>query len=209
MADNKFELPRGTPPTHHRPVGRRSRRIVVRSLLAVAATGGLTTGPGTTSAGGNGNALDEAVHHGSGVYRLRAHSYEPALRAIVGQSSVRRIPFDTMLAGRRGVTATCGTRCRTWTSGLQTSARWYAQGLAGSNESRWSGAPAADVVVAAWYLRRSESDHTAIASALKFISIRVRWPLTAGGGLAITNGGVSSRYNFWVDKDSTVDPISR
>ena len=56
----------------------------------------------------------------------------------------------------------------------------------------WSGAPA---LVTAEY------------SATNKTTDVVRWPLRPGGGLAITHGGVSSRYNFWVDKDSSIDKV--
>lgn len=167
---------------------RRVATLVMAMTLAVPAASALPTDAG---AGGNGNALDVAKHHARGTYRLRVHSYEPALKAIVGQSTVRRISFDRFMSTKPGALSRCGSTCRRWPDKLKHSATWYPQGLTGSKESRWDHvAGRREIVVSSWYKRRSASDHTSVASSLKFISTRswrfrsipLRVPVQTGSG---------------------------
>ncbi len=192
---------------------RRLATIVMTLILSAA----VAVPAVPVGAGGDGNALDQARHHGNGVYRLRGHSYEPALRAILGQGAVRKVSFDRFMSSKPGVMERCGRACRRWPKALMNSSTWYPQGLAGSKESRWkylSGRP--EIVVSSWYQRRSASDSTSVGSSLKFISTRnwryrnipLRVPVQTGSGwtterLQTHAGGVAwaGRYLYVAGTD--------
>lgn len=137
--------------------------------LALAASP-VIVAPLTATAAGDGNALDEAEHHGEGTYQLDVTTYDEAIEAIQAQPGVEQIPLADLMAARTAETISCGADCRQWPDHLNDDARWYPQGLAGSEESGWSGAPGTELVVSAWYQRTSPGDHTAVNSALKFLS---------------------------------------
>ncbi|GAB2620949.1 hypothetical protein [Pseudactinotalea suaedae] len=185
---------------------RRSRRLSAHlgSAVAIAATALAVAGTGAAAAPGNGTALDEAEYHDPGTYALDVTDYSQAIDAIAGQPDVDQVSFDELIASRSGETTSCGETCRTWPEHLSSDDRWYPQGLAGSEESNWSEAPDAEVLVSAWYQRTSPEEHAAVDSALKFVStddwryrnVPLRLPVQTDDGwttepLASHNGGVA------------------
>lgn len=159
--------------TSHRTTGTAGgRRRRVPALLAGAALtlAALAAAPGAATAQGDGNALDETEHHGPGTFQLDVTSYDAAIEGIAGRDGVAAVPFDELMAARTAETVSCGQACRQWPDHLNEDDRWYPQGLAGSDESHWAGAPEAEVVVSAWYQRTSPENHAAVDSALKFVS---------------------------------------
>lgn len=184
----------------------RRRATKAGALLAglALATSPLTIAPLTATAAGDGNALDEAKYHGEGTYQLDVTAYDDAIEAIQAQPGVEQIPLGDLMAARTAETISCGDACRQWPAHLNEDDRWYPQGLAGSEESNWSGAPETELVVSAWYQRTSPDDHAAVNSALKFLStddwkyrnVPLRLPVEEDGAwttekLKSHNGGVA------------------
>ncbi len=180
---------------------RRARRI---AGAAVAALGTALAVPGPAAGAGDGNALDEAQHDDPGTYALDVVDRSAALEAIEDRPDVDPVTFGELVESRSGDTAACGDSCRQWPQHLDEDDRWYPQGLAGSEESRWADAPATEVLVSAWYRRTAPDDHAAVDSALKFRStddwryrnVPLRLPVETEDGwstepLRSHNGGVA------------------
>ncbi|ACQ80851.1 hypothetical protein Bcav_2606 [Beutenbergia cavernae DSM 12333] len=180
------------------------RRGLVAGVALATTTALLALVPSAAGAAGNGNALDEAEHHGDGVFRMEVTSHDAGVEGVAARDDVERVAFDDVLADRTGEMTSCGDSCWEWPAHLDDATRWYPQGLAGSRESRWAGAPDQDVLVSSWYRRAAPDDHASVDSTLKFFAaddgryrnVPLRLPVEEGSGwgtepLAIHAGGVA------------------
>lgn len=150
---------------------RRVATIMMAMVLAVPAAAAL---PGDAiHADSDDHGLDRPPRHGKGVYRLRVNGNEGVIDTLLRRDDVRKVSFGKVMSHKPGQMSRCGPRCRRWPNKLMNSERQYPQGLTGSNESRWGAlAGRREIVVASWYQRRTEDDHTSVGSSVKFISTK-------------------------------------